>query len=83
MCGIVGLLVKTPALRERLGELMVPMLIGMTERGPDSAGLAVFGKQVDASQRKLSIYAGFTDEGADFAWQPLLDALNAAMVQQA
>ena len=36
MCGIVGLLVKTPALKERLGELMVPMLIGMTERGPDS-----------------------------------------------
>ncbi len=42
MCGIVGLLVKKPALREQLGELMVPMLIGMTERGPDSAGLAVF-----------------------------------------
>src|SRR5674476_241503 len=42
MCGIVGLLAKKPALRERLGELMVPMLIGMTERGPDSAGLAVF-----------------------------------------
>jgi len=49
MCGIVGLLVKTPALRERLGELMVPMLIGMTERGPDSAGLAVFGDAVGAS----------------------------------
>jgi methylamine---glutamate N-methyltransferase subunit A len=42
MCGIVGLLVKKPELRRRLGELMVPMLIGMTERGPDSAGLAVF-----------------------------------------
>ena len=42
MCGIVGLLVKKPALREQLGELMLPMLIGMTERGPDSAGLAVF-----------------------------------------
>ena len=42
MCGIVGLLAKKPALREKLGELMVPMLIGMTERGPDSAGLAVF-----------------------------------------
>ena len=79
MCGIVGLLVKTPALRERLGVLMVPMLIGMTERGPDSAGLAVFGKPVDASQRKLSLYAGFTEEGADFAWQPLVEALNAAM----
>ena len=26
MCGIVGLLVKNPAMRGRLGELMVPML---------------------------------------------------------
>jgi len=42
MCGIVGLLLKKPALEARLGELMVPMLVGMTERGPDSAGLAVF-----------------------------------------
>ncbi|WP_269501555.1 class II glutamine amidotransferase [Burkholderia sp. IMCC1007] len=79
MCGIVGLLVKTPALRERLGELMVPMLIGMTERGPDSAGLAVFGKSVDASQRKLSLYSGFTDEGEHFAWDALADRLNASM----
>ena len=39
MCGIVGLLVKNPALRNQLGALMVPMLVGMTERGPDSAGL--------------------------------------------
>jgi amidophosphoribosyltransferase len=36
MCGIVGLLVKKPALKEQLGALMLPMLIGMTERGPDS-----------------------------------------------
>ena len=79
MCGIVGLLVKTPALRERLGELMVPMLIGMTGRGPDSAGLAVFGKELDASQRKLSLYSGFTEEGAQFPWQALLDKLNSAM----
>jgi glutamate synthase domain-containing protein 1 len=42
MCGIVGLLVKKPELREQLGELMVPMLVGMTERGPDSSGMAVF-----------------------------------------
>ena len=79
MCGIVGLLVKTPALRERLGELMVPMLIGMTERGPDSAGLAVFGKAVDAHQRKLRLYSGFTEEGELFAWGKLVDALNTAM----
>jgi amidophosphoribosyltransferase len=79
MCGIVGLLVKTPALREKLGELMVPMLIGMTERGPDSAGLAVFGKAVDASQRKLNLYSGFTDECEHFPWDVLVDRLNASM----
>ena len=58
MCGIVGLLVKTPALRERLGELMVPMLIGMTERGPDSAGLAVFSEALSDDARKMVIYPG-------------------------
>lgn len=79
MCGIVGLLVKTPALRDRLGELMVPMLIGMTERGPDSAGLAVFGDAVEPNQRKLSLYSGFTDEGEHFPWDVLLDRLKASV----
>lgn len=77
MCGIVGLLVKKPALREKLGELMVPMLIGMTERGPDSAGLAVFTEPLPGTQRKLSLYSGLTDEGADFNWLGLADALKA------
>lgn len=58
MCGIVGLLVKKPALREQLGELMLPMLIGMTERGPDSAGLAVFTAPVADGRRKFSLYSG-------------------------
>jgi len=77
MCGIVGLLVKTPALSDRLGELMVPMLIGMTERGPDSAGLAVFTAALPANERKLSLYSGLTEEGADFNWVGLTHDLNA------
>ena len=77
MCGIVGLLVKTPALSERLGELMVPMLIGMTERGPDSAGLAVFTAALPANERKLSLYSGLTEEGADFNWQGLAHDMKA------
>jgi len=56
MCGIVGLLVKKPELRPQLGELMMPMLIGMTERGPDSAGMAVFTAPVAVGARKLSLY---------------------------
>ncbi len=56
MCGIVGLLLKAPSLRPRLGELMVPMLVGMTERGPDSSGMAVFSESVAEGRRKLSLY---------------------------
>jgi len=57
MCGLVGLLVKNPALRNSLGELVVPMLIGMTERGPESAGLAVFTNGVKNEELKYSLYA--------------------------
>jgi amidophosphoribosyltransferase len=83
MCGIVGLLLKKPALRPRLGAWMVPMLIGMTERGPDSAGLAVFTEPLPSGQRKLSVYAGLTDEGAAYDWAALVDAINAAFKVQA
>ena len=58
MCGIVGLLVKNPELRDRLGALMVPMLVGMTDRGPDSAGLAVYTTPVSERHHKLSLYSG-------------------------
>jgi amidophosphoribosyltransferase len=55
MCGIVGLLMKNPAWDERLGELLVPMLCGMTERGPDSAGMAVFAQPV-GDETRLSLF---------------------------
>ncbi|MDR3157518.1 MAG: glutamine amidotransferase family protein [Zoogloeaceae bacterium] len=79
MCGIVGLLVKKPALRERLGEMMVPMLIGMTERGPDSAGLAVFGAPVGEHERKISLYSGLMADGARFNWQDMARELGARL----
>ena len=73
MCGIIGLLIKKPEWRDRLGELMVPMLIGMTERGPDSAGMAVFGEPMAASRRKLNLYA----ESPKFDWKQLEGAASA------
>jgi methylamine---glutamate N-methyltransferase subunit A len=79
MCGIVGLLVKNPALKSQLGHLMVPMLLGMTERGPDSAGMAVFGTAVDAGKRKISLYSGMMAHGEHFDWAGLADALNDAL----
>jgi methylamine---glutamate N-methyltransferase subunit A len=72
MCGIVGLLVKQPNLRESLGELMVPMLIGMSDRGPDSAGLAVFTEALQDGVRKYSLYAG--NHSVD--WVALAQALE-------
>ena len=73
MCGIVGLLVKNPELRDRLGALMVPMLVGMTERGPDSAGLAVYTTPVSERHHKLSLYSG--ESAVD--WPELLERITA------
>ncbi len=77
MCGIVGLLVKKPALRLRLGELMLPMLIGMTERGPDSAGMAVFTEPVADGLHKLSLFSGEGAAGAKYDWAALEAKLRA------
>ncbi len=43
MCGIVGLFLKDKGLEPELGALMSAMLAAMSERGPDSAGFAVYG----------------------------------------
>jgi len=43
MCGIVGLFLKDEALAPNLGALLSDMLVTMTDRGPDSAGIAIYG----------------------------------------
>jgi methylamine---glutamate N-methyltransferase subunit A len=64
MCGIVGLLVKKPEERESLGELLAPMIVCMNDRGPDSAGLAVFGNTL-GNRRRFSLYS--SDPRIDFS----------------
>jgi methylamine---glutamate N-methyltransferase subunit A len=44
MCGIVGLFLKDKALEPRLGQLLSDMLITLSDRGPDSAGIAIYGR---------------------------------------
>ena len=44
MCGIVGLFFKNPKLRPELGGFLATMLTTLSERGPDSAGFAVYGE---------------------------------------
>ncbi|EAQ03945.1 amidophosphoribosyl transferase-like protein [Pseudooceanicola batsensis HTCC2597] len=42
MCGIVGLFLKNDDLQPQLGAMLTGMLITMTDRGPDSAGIAIY-----------------------------------------
>lgn len=69
MCGIVGLLLKKDALRERLGEFVTPMIECMGSRGPDSAGLAVFHEPIDGDQRRFGLRSG----DLQFDWQSFHD----------
>jgi amidophosphoribosyltransferase len=54
MCGIVGLFLKDSSLEPRLGEMLTAMLITMTDRGPDSAGLAIYGGE-SAGRSKMTV----------------------------
>lgn len=64
MCGIVGLYLKNPALEHQLGALFEPMLLAMTDRGPDSAGFAIYGDEVKDGWIKLTLQS--TTAGYDF-----------------
>lgn len=55
MCGIVGLYLKNPEIRDRLGAYFSPMLEQMSERGPDSAGVAIY-RDSDQTSAKVTLY---------------------------
>ena len=54
MCGIVGLFLKERDLQPQLGSMLGQMLQVMTDRGPDSAGFAVYGEGA-AGHFKLTV----------------------------
>ena len=65
MCGIVGLFIKDPSLRSSLGTLLTEMLVTMSERGPDSSGVAIYSNGNDKFKkitlRSNSPESGFED----------------------
>ncbi len=72
MCGIVGLYLKNPELESRIGELFKPMLIAMTDRGPDSAGFAIYGDEVGEGWIKLTL----RHADAEYDWEALATRLK-------
>ena len=54
MCGIVGLFLKDKSLEGALGGMLTEMLVTMSDRGPDSAGIAVY-RGADDGQVKITV----------------------------
>jgi len=57
VCGIVGLFCKSSELEPRLGAYLGAMLEQMNDRGPDSAGVAVYREPVPPGSSKLTLYS--------------------------
>jgi len=72
MCGIVGLFIRDPALEPRAGELLAQMLGVMSDRGPDSAGFAIY-QDAPAGTLKLTL------RGTAQSLEGLADGLAAAL----
>jgi amidophosphoribosyltransferase len=74
MCGIVGLFLKDKKLEPDLGAMLTDMLITMTDRGPDSAGIAIYGQNSE-KHSKLTIQSD--NPATDFV--SLADDLSKAL----
>ena len=74
MCGIVGLYLKNPKLQPKLGAMFKPMLLEMTSRGPDSAGVAIYRNPVKQGYIKFSL----AHDDSKFDWDGVGRGLEAA-----
>ncbi|MEM7236811.1 MAG: glutamine amidotransferase family protein [Pseudomonadota bacterium] len=67
MCGIVGLFAKSPSIEAEMGAHLSAMLVTMSDRGPDSAGFAIY-RDPAGGQEKLTVQSADPDvdfEGLD------------------
>jgi methylamine---glutamate N-methyltransferase subunit A len=57
MCGIVGLFAKSPEIEGALGSHLAAMLAQMNDRGPDSAGVAVYRDPAPSGSSKVTLHS--------------------------
>lgn len=72
MCGIVGIFSKSSETSDQLGAHLARMLVEMADRGPDSAGIAIYRDPLPAGTCKISLHA---PEG-DVDWAQVKAALG-------
>jgi methylamine---glutamate N-methyltransferase subunit A len=71
VCGIVGVFAKAAGVEARLGEHLGAMLVQLGDRGPDSAGVAVYRDPAPPGSSKLVLFSADPEE----RWQALRDEL--------
>ncbi len=74
MCGIVGIYLKNEDLNPELGGLLAAMLIEMSDRGPDSAGIALYRDPVPDSSCKLTLHCA-----EQYDWDALRTEMAASL----
>src|SRR5215204_7457260 len=57
MCGIAGLFSKSLDVSERLGSHLGDMLFQLSDRGPDSAGVAVYRDPAPSGSSKVTLFS--------------------------
>jgi glutamate synthase domain-containing protein 1 len=74
MCGIAGLFSKSSTVEETLGAHLSAMLEQLADRGPDSAGVALYRDPAPAGSCKVSLFS----PAADYPWHELRRELDAS-----
>ena len=74
MCGIAGLFSKSPEVEDALGGHLAEMLLQLGDRGPDSAGVAIYRDRVPAGSTKVTLHSA--DPRQD--WRGVQAALSGA-----
>jgi glutamate synthase domain-containing protein 1 len=72
MCGIAGLFSKSSTVEDRLGARLSSMLAQLAERGPDSAGVALYRNPAPAGACKVSLFS----PQPDYPWHELARELG-------
>ena len=73
MCGIVGLFSKSQGVSDALGLHLSEMLLQLSDRGPDSAGVAFYRDPAPPGSSKVSLFSA--DPRQD--WDAVAEALGA------
>ncbi|HTS91673.1 MAG TPA: glutamine amidotransferase family protein [Stellaceae bacterium] len=72
MCGIVGLFLKNSALESSLGKHLSAMLSALSDRGPDSAGFAIYRNPAPRGSIKVTLF----HPDPDFGWDRLMREMS-------